>query len=50
MIQDVDHSGVSKDDQFLIKEGAEVAKLYDNRRVAEQNSIDVAWDLLMEPS
>jgi hypothetical protein len=48
MIHDIDHSGVSNGQ--LIKEGAEVAKLYDNKSIAEQNSIDVAWDLLMEPS
>jgi hypothetical protein len=48
MIHDVDHSGVSNGQ--LIKEGTEISKLYDNKSVAEQNSIDVAWDLLMEPS
>ncbi len=50
MNQDVEHNGGSKDDQFLIKEDDEIAKLYDNKSVAEQNSIDVAWNLLMEPS
>ena len=25
------------------------AKLYKNKSVAEQNSVDLAWDLLMEP-
>jgi hypothetical protein len=33
----------------LVKEGDPVAELYKDTSVAEQNSIDLAWDLLMEP-
>lgn len=31
----------------LVKEQAAVAKLYDNRSVAEQNSLVIAWNLFM---
>jgi hypothetical protein len=34
----------------LVKENTEIAKIYKNKSVAEQNSVDIAWDLLMEPS
>ena len=33
----------------LIKENAEIAEYYKNRSVAEQNSLDLAWRLLMDP-
>ena len=33
----------------LLAEKTEVAQLYQNRSVHEQKSVDVAWDLLMEP-
>jgi hypothetical protein len=45
LIHDVDHTGVPN--AQLLKEEAEVAKMYNNISVAEQNSVDVAWDLLM---
>jgi 3'5'-cyclic nucleotide phosphodiesterase len=48
LIHDVDHSGVPN--AQLVKEGAPVASLYKAKSVAEQNSFDIAWDLLMEPS
>ena len=48
LIHDVDHHGVSNIQ--LVKEGSEVAKLYNNKSVAEQNSVDLAWELLMEPA
>ncbi|KAG7348833.1 family 3 adenylate cyclase [Nitzschia inconspicua] len=48
LIHDVDHSGVPN--AQLVKEGAPVATLYNSKSVAEQNSFDIAWDLLMEPS
>jgi class 3 adenylate cyclase len=48
LIHDVDHSGVPNSQ--LVKEGAPVAELYHNKSVAEQNSFDIAWDLLMEPA
>ena len=46
LIHDVDHQGVSN--ATLIKEGTDVARLYKEKSVAEQNSIDLAWELLME--
>ena len=42
----MDHSGVSN--STLIEEGTVLAQMYNNKSVAEQNSIDVAWNLLME--
>jgi hypothetical protein len=45
IVHDVDHQGVTNGQ--LIKEEDEVAKKYDNKSVAEQNSFDVAWDLFM---
>lgn len=48
LIHDMDHSGVPN--AQLIKEGAVVADAYRNRSVAEQNSIELAWNLLLEPS
>lgn len=45
LIHDTDHSGVPN--AQLVKEGAEVAKIYNGKSVAEQNSVDIAWDLLM---
>ncbi|CAB9521897.1 Receptor-type guanylate cyclase gcy [Seminavis robusta] len=46
LIHDVDHPGVPNP-QF-IKENSITATKYKNRSVAEQNSFDIAWDLLME--
>jgi hypothetical protein len=46
LIHDVDHSGVPNSQ--LIKENLPVARLYKNRSVAEQNSVDLAWNLLMD--
>lgn len=48
LIHDVDHTGVPN--AQLVKEGAEIASIYKNKSVAEQNSIDIAWELLMDPS
>ena len=48
LIHDVDHTGVSNSD--LIRAKAEIAQIYNNKSVAEQNSVDVAWELLMDPS
>jgi len=47
LIHDLDHTGVSNFQ--LIKEGARIAALYDNKSVAEQNSVDLAWQLLTSP-
>jgi hypothetical protein len=46
LIHDVDHSGVSNGQ--LIKENSEIAVVFKNKSVAEQNSIVLAWDRLME--
>jgi hypothetical protein len=46
LIHDADHFGVSNNQ--LIKEGAPMADKYKGKSVAEQNSVDMAWDLLME--
>lgn len=46
LIHDVDHSGVSN--AQLLKEKSPLAFLYQNKSVAEQNSFDIGWDLLME--
>lgn len=44
---DVDHHGVPN--AQLIKEKSHVAGAYKNRSVAEQNSIELSWNILMEP-
>ena len=46
LIHDVDHSGVPN--TTLIQEKTAIAKLYNGRSVAEQNSFCLAWDLLMD--
>lgn len=48
LIHDVDHSGVPNN--VLVNEKAEIATLYRERSVAEQNSVDLAWKLLMQDS
>ena len=48
LIHDVDHTGVPNTQ--LVKENAAIAKYYRGRSVAEQNSVDVAWDVLFEDS
>lgn len=48
LIHDVDHTGVPN--VQLVKEHSPIAAAYKNKSVAEQNSIDVGWGLLMEPS
>jgi hypothetical protein len=47
LIHDVDHRGVSNFQ--LSKEEPELGEKYKNQSVAEQNSVDIAWDLLMDP-
>jgi 3'5'-cyclic nucleotide phosphodiesterase len=46
LIHDVDHLGIPNTQ--LIKETNRLATLYKNKSIAEQNSIDLAWDLLMD--
>lgn len=48
LIHDVDHSGIPN--VQLAKENPELAAVFKNKSVAEQNSIVLAWDLLMDPS
>ncbi|CAB9498751.1 Receptor-type guanylate cyclase gcy [Seminavis robusta] len=45
LIHDTDHRGVSNTQ--LAKEDEIMASLYKNKSIAEQNSLDLAWDLLM---
>ena len=47
LIHDVDHRGVSN--MQLALEDPMMAEQYKNKSIAEQNSCDVAWDILMEP-
>ena len=46
LIHDVDHTGVPNTQ--LVKENSRIATYYRGRSVAEQNSVDVAWDLLFD--
>jgi len=46
LIHDVDHTGVPN--PTLINEDPALALRYKNRSVAEQNSFDISWDLLMK--
>ena len=45
LIHDVDHTGVPN--TTLVSEQTSIAAKYNNRSVAEQNSLDLAWDELM---
>ncbi|KAG7363095.1 family 3 adenylate cyclase [Nitzschia inconspicua] len=47
LIHDVDHYGVPNGQ--LAKENPEMAALYRDKSIAEQNSVDLAWDLLSDP-
>jgi class 3 adenylate cyclase len=46
LIHDVDHTGLPN--AQLVKDNPELAETYNSKSVAEQNSVDIAWDLLME--
>lgn len=46
LIHDVDHPGVPNSQ--LSKEETQLASMYRDKSVAEQNSVDLAWTLLME--
>eukprot|EP00526_Cylindrotheca_closterium_P003634 CAMPEP_0113617770 /NCGR_PEP_ID=MMETSP0017_2-20120614/8966_1 /TAXON_ID=2856 /ORGANISM="Cylindrotheca closterium" /LENGTH=1245 /DNA_ID=CAMNT_0000527205 /DNA_START=214 /DNA_END=3951 /DNA_ORIENTATION=- /assembly_acc=CAM_ASM_000147 len=46
MVHDVDHTGVSN--AQLVKENHRLAAMFDNKSIAEQNSIVLAWDILMD--
>ena len=47
LIHDLGHSGVSN--AQLIKEDTKLATLYQSKSVAEQNSVDLAWNALLSP-
>mmetsp|Transcript_117760 Transcript_117760/g.175888 ORF Transcript_117760/g.175888 Transcript_117760/m.175888 type:complete len:1128 (+) Transcript_117760:68-3451(+) len=47
LIHDVDHTGVPNTQ--LVREDDELAEKYKNISVAEQNSVDIAWNLFMSP-
>ncbi|CAB9517936.1 natriuretic peptide receptor [Seminavis robusta] len=47
LIHDVDHRGVSN--VRLAEENPAMGEQYKNRSIAEQNSVDIAWDLFMDP-
>ena len=46
LIHDADHPGVPNSQ--LIKEQTSLAAVYRNKSIAEQNSVDLAWGLLMD--
>eukprot|EP00934_Nitzschia_sp_Nitz4_P002003 Nitzschia sp. Nitz4//scaffold23_size168460//26387//30285//NITZ4_002207-RA/size168460-snap-gene-0.151-mRNA-1//-1//CDS//3329543599//2003//frame0 len=46
LVHDADHPGVPNSQ--LIVEHSPLATAYKNKSIAEQNSIDLAWDLLMQ--
>lgn len=48
LIHDVDHSGVPNTQ--LVVENPTLAVFYKNKSVAEQNSVDLSWDLLQDSS
>jgi 3'5'-cyclic nucleotide phosphodiesterase len=46
-MKDVDHPGVPN--TILVKEKADVALRFGEKSAAEQNSVYIAWEMLMEP-
>eukprot|EP00586_Coscinodiscus_wailesii_P017826 CAMPEP_0172510286 /NCGR_PEP_ID=MMETSP1066-20121228/227647_1 /TAXON_ID=671091 /ORGANISM="Coscinodiscus wailesii, Strain CCMP2513" /LENGTH=580 /DNA_ID=CAMNT_0013289185 /DNA_START=30 /DNA_END=1772 /DNA_ORIENTATION=+ len=48
LIHDVDHRGVSN--MQLVKEGHKLATKYNNKSIAENHSLNMALDIIMEPS
>lgn len=44
----LDHVGVSN--AQLAKENSHLARVYKNQSVLEQNSVNIAWDMLMDPA
>eukprot|EP00980_Cylindrotheca_fusiformis_P010483 scaffold2324_cov116-Cylindrotheca_fusiformis.AAC.10 len=45
IIHDVDHPGVPNSQ--LVKENTRSAQIHKNKSIAEQNSVELAWDMLM---
>lgn len=48
LIHDVDHRGIPNN--ILIQEEPAMALKYRNKSVAEQNSVDIAWEMFMDDS
>jgi hypothetical protein len=48
LVHDADHKGVGNGQ--LAQEDPSLAQRYKSQSVAEQNSVDMAWNMLMEPS
>jgi len=46
LIHDVDHPGITN--AQMLKEKHPLAEVYDGKSIAEQNSFDFAWELLMD--
>eukprot|EP00980_Cylindrotheca_fusiformis_P001909 scaffold437_cov111-Cylindrotheca_fusiformis.AAC.7 len=46
IIHDLDHPGVPNSQ--LVKENTRSAQIHKNKSVAEQNSVELAWDMLMQ--
>jgi hypothetical protein len=46
LAHDADHTGVAN--PKLVEENPQLSQMYDARSVAEQNSFDIAWDILMD--
>lgn len=47
LIHDVDHTGLPN--AQLVKDHHELADKFENKSVAEQNSVHIGWELLMDP-
>jgi hypothetical protein len=47
LIHDSDHTGLSN--TTLVEKNFGVAQIFANKSIAEQNSVVIAWELLMEP-
>ncbi|CAB9513750.1 Receptor-type guanylate cyclase gcy [Seminavis robusta] len=47
LVHDVDHAGVSNGQ--LAEENPELGEKYKNRSIAEAHSVDISWDILMQP-
>lgn len=48
LVHDVDHRGCSN--MQLAKEDETMAAYYQNKSLAEQNSLDLSWELFMSPT
>ncbi|KAL7569519.1 hypothetical protein ACA910_013893 [Epithemia clementina (nom. ined.)] len=48
LIHDVDHRGVPN--FCLVKEEPVMAERYGNKSIAEQNSVEIGWNMFMEPA